>query len=184
MTNPTKTNSRVCGEGQPSTDSGGGGDGGAECGSAAPAPGGTRLGRDAGLNLASREIRARSRKAGSRPRMFPALRVSLVPLSRTELRRGTHTRQPTQAHKAARRPTRERTRGAEMLCFGRGARSVPLPYAPLLHLPSPQAPGQPLAGRGGGGAGCRAALAQKAESPGAGARSVSAARSPPRRKPA
>lgn len=162
----------------------GGGGGEAECGNAAPEPGGARLGKDAGLNLASREIRTRSRKARSRPRMFAALPVELVPLSRTELRRGTHTHQPTQAHKTACRPTSERTRRAETMCSGRGARSAPLPYAPLLHFPSPQTPGQPLAGRGGGGAGCRAALAQKAETPGARARSVSAAPSAPWRKPA
>lgn len=72
-------------------------------------------------------------------------------------------------------PQGERRRRTETICSGRGARSAPQPYAPLLHLPNPQAPGQPLAGRGGGGAGCRAAWAQKAEPRSTGARSVSRA---------
>nr|XP_031292016.1 ephrin-A1 isoform X2 [Camelus dromedarius] len=60
----------------------------------------------------------------------------------------------------------------------------PSPCPPLLHLPSPQAPGQPHAGRGGGGAGRRAAPAQKAESRGKGARAACAVLTAPPREPA
>lgn len=93
----------------------------------------------------------------------------------------------TQAHKAARRPASERTRRAEPTGPAEARARLPRPSPPRLSpaLPSASSPAarpQGSAGRGGGGA--RAAPAQKAESRGSGARSVSAAPTAPGRKPA
>lgn len=99
----------------------------------------------------------------------------------------------TQAHKAACRPASERTRRAEPTgpAEARARLRAPRPSLPRLSpaLPSASSPAarpQGSAGRGGAraGRGGRAAPAQKAESRGSGARSVSAAPTAPGRKPA
>lgn len=177
VTNPTKTNS-ACGEGQPS--------GvrerrvGGEWARGRPSPGcQARKGAACGRPCSPPDPRAAQQHRVPH-RAFADLHVQLVPFSRTPRSRGTHTQRPAQAHGVACRAASERSRGPEHL--GRGRRSEPARLRGPRLLPSPSPTSQPPSpaaaalragwGGAGGGPGWRAAPAQKAESPGGGARAV------------
>lgn len=156
-------------------------------------PGCERLGKGAGPinNVAPCKMRAGRSKAGSRTRVLADLHVEFIPFSLPGTQphllvpgglRPHHSAHPSKLH-ADPQVSEHAALGRLVLGLGLARRSPSVPDPPLLHLPSPQAPG-PHAGRGGGGAGWLAAPAQKAESRGEGARAVSAVPRAPRRKPA
>lgn len=150
LTNPTKTNSRVCGEGQPSAESGNRAGAGGNVGKGRGSLVVRGWGKVPDLSTTLHPTRPTRKSRISLPRVRRGAGGVGAPLPHATACGGTQTHHPAQAQKEARGPTRKRSRSAEQLSLDVVARSTPLPCASLLHLPSPQAPGQPFAGRGGG----------------------------------
>lgn len=153
-------------------------------------PGSVTLGEGAGLinNLAPSASRARAPRESrvSPPRVRRAAGGAGPPLPHATVPGDTDPPTPYRPRKPHTDP-----QGSEHIarCGSAGSAGaesrarLPSPALPSSTSPVPKPRGSRTPGGAGGGAGCREALAQKAESGGAGARSVSAVPTAPRRKP-